>query len=124
MVILCTKLLFYLHTETKQILNLLCKKSAKETLTKKSVPNPVITKMDLKQNSQNNPYMALEWKNFNIKLRVLDQEYHGKNGEFEIYPKLSKYMPSSENLKRKRPIGGSTLNRYITASSRNGKSRC
>ena len=99
------------------------KKSAKETLNKKSSPSPVITKMDLKQNSQNNPYMALEWKNFNIKLRVLDQEYQGKNGEFEIYPKLSKCMPSSENLKRKRPIGGSTLNRYINASFRNGKSR-
>ena len=103
----------------------MCKKSAKETLAKKSVSSPVIANdaisMNLKQNPENRPDMALEWKDFNIKLRVLDEDFHGKSGEFEIYPKLSKYMPSCETLKRKRPMNGSTLHRYIATSSRNGK---
>ena len=72
-------------------------------MIKKSVSSPVIKKMDLKKNSQNEPDTSLEWKSFNIKLRVLDEEFHGKNREFEIYPEFSKSIPSSENLKPSSP---------------------
>jgi len=96
--------------EMKQIVNLLCKKSAKETLIKNSVSSSVIAtttgmNQKLEKNPENRTDMALEWKDFNIRLEILDEDFHGNTDEFEIYPDMSKFMLWCENLKRKYPIG-------------------
>ena len=46
------------------------------------------------RNPVNKPDVALEWNNINIKFRIVSQDFHGNDDEFDLYPSLDPQAPS------------------------------
>ena len=46
------------------------------------------------RNPVNKPDVALEWSNVNIKFRIVSQDFHSNNDEYDLYPSLDPQAPS------------------------------
>jgi hypothetical protein len=109
--------------ETKQITKFVCRKSEEKFVKPKLPETPVVpaterTRIQPKSEVPKiKPDMALEWNNFNIKFRVIDPDFQGRNDEFELYPNFSDTIaPTFVHKKRKDLLQSNTLNGYITSS--------
>jgi len=99
-------------------------KSEKSETSSAAVPATTRPKT---RNPVNKPDVALEWNNINIKFKIVSQDFHNNDDEYDLYPSLDPQAPSNRSVAMQkrllwRTVNKDTLSGYIGSSGGSGGS--
>ena len=98
---------------------------ASEVSTNATATNATITTVPETRSRKNviKPDVGLEWSNISIKFRVVGQDFHSSNDEYDLYPNVDPQAPSHRSLtllkrtqRRSQIAESNTLSGYIGSS--------